>query len=593
MWNDKETDVDFLNYKMVADAISSNIIDSHNTEPISIGISGKWGSGKSSIAKMIQKQIEANNDDQFLIVTFDAWLYQGYDEARTVFLQSITSQVQANASKFKAEDKKTLFGEKFKDWRKKIDLLALSKAAIPQLVKLVTGHPIGAAISFIVDNLDCFKGLAKPRKIDENCSVQQIDAIREELAELLKTTNTTLVVFIDDLDRCLPDTALQTLEAMRLLLFVPRTVFVIAADETMIKEAVKNRFPESSNKDSLASSYFDKLIQESIDVPLLGTNEVIIYLYSLILEYKLYYEKRNDNPNLIERCGFQELLGQSWKQKCTAKQLIEQTKTIVSDKNLLQELQLYAEIFEHIAASLIESPEISGNPRQLKRFLHSFTLILRMAKERNIEIGFETQLYLTTLARCNHELFQKINKACLASETGQIVPKVFINENLDDSLREKNANFVEIIKKLENVDLRPYFFISNVGSIYHVIDDELTAAGKELLETLLEKEDKILSSTITQAIHDLPISDKIGIAKSLIQDARKKNFEVTYVQSLSHLAKGNLQIKEFIIPYLLDVPKGSIYPKWAPCLEGDEAYQTVIQKWSKLNPIFADAIKQK
>ena len=44
-----------------------------------------------------------------------------------------------------------------------------------------------------------------------------------------------LVVLIDDLDRCLPDTAIDTLEAVRLFVFTSRTAFVVATDEAMIE----------------------------------------------------------------------------------------------------------------------------------------------------------------------------------------------------------------------------------------------------------------------------------------------------------------------------------------------------------------------
>ena len=53
-----------------------------------------------------------------------------------------------------------------------------------------------------------------------------------------------LVVIVDDLDRCLPPSVIETLEAIRLFLAAPRTAFVIAADEALIREAVMHRFPE-------------------------------------------------------------------------------------------------------------------------------------------------------------------------------------------------------------------------------------------------------------------------------------------------------------------------------------------------------------
>jgi predicted KAP-like P-loop ATPase len=99
---------------------------------------------------------------------------------------------------------------------------------------------------------------------------------------VLKELDVTLVVLIDDLDRCLPETTISTLEAIRLFLFLQGTAFVIAADDAMIKLAVKRHF--QGVDDELATNYFDKLIQVPIRVPQLGVQEVRAYMMMLFLE---------------------------------------------------------------------------------------------------------------------------------------------------------------------------------------------------------------------------------------------------------------------------------------------------------------------
>lgn len=67
----------------------------------------------------------------------------------------------------------------------------------------------------------------------------EIQAFRDALEELLEELKITLVVFVDDLDRCLPHTAISTLESIRLLLFLKRSAFVVAADNEFIRGAVR------------------------------------------------------------------------------------------------------------------------------------------------------------------------------------------------------------------------------------------------------------------------------------------------------------------------------------------------------------------
>jgi len=96
-----------------------------------------------------------------------------------------------------------------------------------------------------------------------------IREFRKDFADLLKESGITkLIVVIDDLDRCLPETILETLEAIKLFLFVPRTAFILGADERLVKYAVRRRFPELPGQlVEVGSDYLEKLIQYPIYVP--------------------------------------------------------------------------------------------------------------------------------------------------------------------------------------------------------------------------------------------------------------------------------------------------------------------------------------
>jgi hypothetical protein len=59
---------------------------------------------------------------------------------------------------------------------------------------------------------------------------------------------------------------------------VKNTAFVIAADEAMIRGAVRAHFAGMDIESGLVTSYFDKLIQIPLKVPRLGVNEVKVYL---------------------------------------------------------------------------------------------------------------------------------------------------------------------------------------------------------------------------------------------------------------------------------------------------------------------------
>ena len=103
MWPDNETEKDFLNFSGVADTVSE-IITQATGRPTSIGISGSWGAGKSSMIKLVRAALsekDQNDPERFIYVEFNAWLYQGYDDARAALLEVIATKLNEESGKRK------------------------------------------------------------------------------------------------------------------------------------------------------------------------------------------------------------------------------------------------------------------------------------------------------------------------------------------------------------------------------------------------------------------------------------------------------------------------------------------------------------
>ena len=126
MWLDNETERDFLNFESVADTVAEIIFQAKG-QPISIGVSGSWGSGKSSMIKLIHRSIKKRIIDggpEFLFVEFNAWLYQGYDDARAALLDVVASALEEKAEKSKKGT------EKVKDLIKRVNWLRVAKLIV-------------------------------------------------------------------------------------------------------------------------------------------------------------------------------------------------------------------------------------------------------------------------------------------------------------------------------------------------------------------------------------------------------------------------------------------------------------------------------
>lgn len=134
------------------------------------------------------------------------------------------------------------------------------------------------------DWIDIIKAELSDKELRED-----INAFRENFDKLLKQTKIErLVVFIDELDRCSPDTILDTLEAIRLFLYVGNTVFIIGADERHISYAVQTKFNEIEGYGiDIGKEYLEKIIQYPVRIPRLSASEVELYIALLFMQKEL------------------------------------------------------------------------------------------------------------------------------------------------------------------------------------------------------------------------------------------------------------------------------------------------------------------
>ena len=274
---DNETKIDLLNNEAIAKTIIA-LLRTRPDQPVTVGVHGDWGAGKSSVLEMIEAGFA--NEAKVLCLKFNGWRFQGFEDAKIALIEGIvTGLIEKRPMLTKAT-------EAVKNVLRRIDLLKLAKKAGGLAFMVHTGIPTPGMVESIVGTLeglladptklatkenietvvDSVKGLLKPKGEGDSTNVpHEINAFRKAFDELLKKADIEqLVVLIDDLDRCLPDTAIETLEAIRLFVFTSRTAFVIAADESMIEYAVRKHFPDlpdTSGPQTYARDYLEKLIQ--------------------------------------------------------------------------------------------------------------------------------------------------------------------------------------------------------------------------------------------------------------------------------------------------------------------------------------------
>lgn len=521
MWSDNETTVDYLNFGVVADACAK-LLQQAQGSPISVGVSGGWGAGKTSLVKMIEARLRAASkpdENTYVVVTFNPWLYQDFEGARNALLQSVGDEVLRLAASDETLRKKA------QKLLKRINLLRLAQLGGEAAVTLYTGVPVGSVGKAIAKVFglggDGDKGAEdgkgeKAEKPDDEALLKpaepvslpsEIQAFRDALEQLLDELKVTLVVFVDDLDRCLPKTAISTLESIRLLLFLKRSAFVVAADNEFIRGAVRVHFEGTGISGEVATNYFDKLIQVPLHVPRLGTNEAKAYLALLLME-------RAHADGDFDKAGFEaareaipKRLQTSWRGDAVTSEFL-QSLVGVSNTRMLALMQLA----EGLAPLLTQSSAVNANPRLMKRFLNTVYLRSALAAPQGIDLDVPSLAKWHLVERCDETLANALAarvtsaadgrvpvlvEAEAAAASGSVLPEPFKDDRF-------TREWLQLQPPLGEADLRPLLHLSRDTATRDFGADNMTTEGRAL-------RDALASATASNA----PLTDAIRAAGAI------------------------------------------------------------------------------
>lgn len=409
MWPDKETEIDYLNFGYMVDMVV-DIATNRELSPSTIGVYGDWGSGKSSLMKLAKKKIEEispksgkkKDSVKTICIEFNGWLFEGYEDTKTSLCGTILDAL--------TDEKR--FSKKVTDYAKelikKIDFNKILGKGIKYGLDFFLTSGIGALTDLVLGSVlstirtnasevqakDIEEILSKFKKDDKTRT--EIKNFRNEFKELLnKSKVENIVVFIDELDRCLPDTVLEVFEAMRLFLFVEGMSFVIGADERLIQYSIKSKYKEvPGNNLDIGKEYLEKVIQYPLCIPQLTQAEVNQYLACLLLRQTLTDE------------NFKKILDIVYSLEPDQDFSMELINDIASDiaESCKNEMALARQI------SSVLAPSINGNPRQCKRFLNTLYMRIELAKARNVTLDKNILAKLMLAEYFNPEFFKAVTK---------------------------------------------------------------------------------------------------------------------------------------------------------------------------------------
>jgi len=583
MWSDIETKSDYLNYLEVAEVVSEILLDPA-MRPVSVGIFGTWGTGKSSLLNLIEADLKQRANDDVLVIRFDAWLYQGFDDARAALMDVIARSLYEKAKEeaglwglgkrllARVSTIRTLgFAIEVAAAAHGIPMFGAAARAVGGVGSYVAGTPDADDAKAVAEGGKAAQGLIDLER--KKSPPEEIDAFRAEFGELLSKLGKTMVVFVDNLDRCLPTQTIHTLEALRLFLFMESSAFVVAADEDMVRHSVSQHFRDADTRH--VKDYLDKLIQVPVRVPRLGVAEIRAYLFMLFANASDVDEKTVER--LRER--LESNLRLSWKEGPLS---IEDALAVLGDQGKM--LRNSFDVADRMAALLANAPLVDGNPRIVKRLLNVVRLRSRIAERREMPVDEQMVAKFALFERCVEpaaitKMYALINEA----PSGKPELIVELEKLRDDSLRfaeacpeewKKNATFLldwfGLNPALGAIDLRPLVYLSRETTPLRSQSAELSQAAAQAAMRLRSIR-TLASPAAKEAIRSIPVGEHVGAMKDLIATLRShpdwKNKPEAFTGA-QLLADANPAAAEELAAFLRGLP-GQISP-WLRAAIGDK-----------------------
>ncbi|MGV9802014.1 KAP family P-loop NTPase fold protein [Mycobacterium sp. NPDC003449] len=374
LWSDEPTARDLLSFDAVAATVVDAVLDD-KLDPIALGLSGSWGSGKTSVLELVNAQLEARNanaeDGHILVISTQPWRYDPAVGPKESLIAEVLDALGGEIKPGTGEKAKDILGKLVGrvNWSKAFKIAAK------------------AGVALQLPSIDDLLGLIKEDPGNVESPDRGLAGFREDFASLLASDElkhiSRTVVLVDDLDRCLPETVVETLEAIRLFLSTEGMSFVIAADEDRVADAIQQRLGTSgegaNGVESPARLYLHKIVQTTVPLPALSQFDTNAYLFLLLAE-------RDIQPDVFDK-------------------LVDSSASLRLQSGSLDELEIPSEVdvTSQLATASRLTPmlyeKFRGNPRRIKRFLNDLHVRQSVAQRRGITLSSDAVAKLMMLER--------------------------------------------------------------------------------------------------------------------------------------------------------------------------------------------------
>jgi len=198
------------------------IINRHEKN-CTILIDGAWGTGKTTLLRLLEASLRQDEESEYSVIRYNAWENDYQEDAFVPMVREINKEL-------KNEYKLVTKASKVAECIGSNLALMLSKGVID---------------------------IQEIRKIVKGETESPIDEFKKEVAKIIKRDKKRIIYLIDELDRCRPTFAIETLERIKHILGVEGLYFIIALDKKQLTHSLKTVYGSGMNTPGYLSRFFD------------------------------------------------------------------------------------------------------------------------------------------------------------------------------------------------------------------------------------------------------------------------------------------------------------------------------------------------
>jgi HEAT repeat protein len=455
MLSDRETTLDALGFQPYVDSLYTVIV-SPGITPFTIGIYGKWGTGKTSLMRMLQEKLD--KEENIKTIWFNAWKFEKEKDIWVALIQTLLNEIEVKDESKIEEAKKII-----KKLRHGINWT--------QMAEFVT--------SIALQRPD-FDKLSQALDYNVRSRIESIYDFEKEFEKLVDLSGVNrLVIFIDDLDRCKKEATLNILEVIKLFLYSKKCVYALGLDYEKICEAIQSQFSED-----VAEEYLDKIVQLPFFIPRVKFENMRKFLRFLVVSQ--YVDSEKDMKDLAEKIF--DLREDRFD--------LEVRRNSVCNMNK-EQLEEYKDIMEQQEIIINEN---DYNPRKIKKFLNTY--FMRRYLKENLDLKLENEYIVKfLLLQHKHKDFHRdLERYPNLLEKIQSLSSLKEEERKDEleksDLLRKNFENKKLLSflgrmKFGDLDAEPYLLLSETGTSLVLSIDEM-----EIMEDLCSDDSVRVSNVV-------------------------------------------------------------------------------------------------